>query len=323
LPIFDIPLEALKCYLPERSEPNDFRAFWADTLAATREHPLDPMVTPDDVDLPLVEVYDLSFAGFDGQRVRGWYLRPRHCNGPLPCVVHFLGYGDGRGTPLEWLTWPAAGYALIVMDTRGQGARARRAGATGDSWGSESPHVEGFLTQGILDPADYYYRRVFTDAVRAVEVAHTLEGIDRSRVAVEGTSQGGGIALAAAALADGLSAAMLNVPFLCHFTRAIEMTDRAPYAELLSFLRSQRDLADRALETLRYFDGMNMAASSTVPSLFSVALMDPICPPSTVFAAYNHYAGAKEIDVFPYNEHEGGGVHQDARQIRWLRDHWS
>jgi cephalosporin-C deacetylase len=321
--MYDLSLDALQHYLPERNEPNDFCAFWADTLAATREHPLDALVTDHDVDLPLVEAYDLSFAGFDGQRVRGWYLRPRRGDGPLPCVVHFLGYGDGRGSPLEWLTWPAAGYAVIVMDTRGQGARTRRAGATGDSGGSQSPHVEGFLTKGILDPADYYYRRVFTDAVRAVEVAHTLEGIDRSRIAVEGTSQGGGIALAAAALADGVSAAMLNVPFLCHFSRAIEITDRGPYAELLSFLRTQRDLADRALETLRYFDGMNMAASSTVPSLFSVALMDPICPPSTVYAAYNHYAGAKEMNIFPYNEHEGGGVHQDVRQIRWIRNHWA
>ena len=323
MPIYDLPLDALQHYLPERNEPDDFSEFWAHTLAATREHPLDVLVAPHDLDLPLVEVSDLSFAGFDGQRVHGWYLRPRRIDGPLPCVVHFLGYGDGRGTPLEWLTWPAAGYAVIVMDTRGQGARSRRAGATGDSAGSESPYVEGFLTKGILDPADYYYRRVFTDAVRAVEVAHALGGIDRARIAVEGASQGGGIALAAAALADGVSAAMLNVPFLCHFSRAIEMTDNGPYAELLGFLRTQRDVADRAMETLRYFDGMNLAASSSVPSLFSVALMDPICPPSTVFAAYNHYAGAKEIDVFPYNEHEGGGVHQDTRQIRWLRDLWA
>ena len=139
--MYDLPLDTLQHYLPERHEPDDFRAFWANTLAATREHPLDALMTDHDVDLPLVEVHDLSFAGFEGQRVRGWYLRPRRSDGALPCVVHFLGYGDGSGTPLEWLTWPAAGYAVIVMDTRGQGARARRAGATGDTAGSESPQV--------------------------------------------------------------------------------------------------------------------------------------------------------------------------------------
>ncbi|WP_264295067.1 acetylxylan esterase [Microbispora sitophila] len=65
---------------------------------------------------------------------------------------------------------------------------------------------------------------------------------------------------------------------------------------------------------------MTMAAHADVPALFSVALMDDVCPPSTVFAAYNHYTGPKEIDVWPYNMHEGGGVHQEDRRLRWLHD---
>ena len=51
--------------------------------------------------------------------------------------------------------------------------------------------------------------------------------------------------------------------------------------------------------------------------------MDPICPPSTVYAAYNHYGSralkiAKAIDVYEFNEHEGGAAHQFARQLPWL-----
>ena len=320
MPLFDLPLAELRGYRPDRSEPTDFRAFWDDTLAQARAHDLGVRLTPHDLHLPLLEAVDLSFNGFGGQRVRGWLLRPRGLEGDLPCVVHFLGYGQGRGEPLDWLAWPAAGYATIVMDTRGQGARAGTAGATGDASGSDSPQVEGFLTRGVLDPRDYYYRRVFTDAVRAVEVAHRLEGIDRRRVAVHGGSQGGAISLAASALATGVAAAMVDVPFLSHVARAIEVTDTQPYAELLGFVRTHRERVDQALATISYFDGMTLAAHATVPALFSVALMDPICPPSTVFAAYNHYAGPKEIDVFPWNEHEGGGTQQAARQIRWLRE---
>ena len=62
------------------------------------------------------------------------------------------------------------------------------------------------------------------------------------------------------------------------------------------------------------------ARRATAPGLFSVALMDEICPPSTVFAAYNAYGGPKEIAVYPYNDHEGGGPFHEVAQLRWLRD---
>ncbi len=65
-----------------------------------------------------------------------------------------------------------------------------------------------------------------------------------------------------------------------------------------------------------------MAARCTAPALFSVGLMDPICPPSTVYAAYNHFAGPKQIRVYPYNEHEGGGTYQTIEKIRFLTSMW-
>ena len=50
-----------------------------------------------------------------------------------------------------------------------------------------------------------------------------------------------------------------------------------------------------------------------------LALMDDICPPSTVYAAYNAYAGPKEIVEYPYNEHEGGGELHQVAKVDWLR----
>jgi cephalosporin-C deacetylase len=37
-----------------------------------------------------------------------------------------------------------------------------------------------------------------------------------------------------------------------------------------------------AFATLSYFDGVNFAKRATAPAMFSVALMDQVCPPSTV-----------------------------------------
>jgi cephalosporin-C deacetylase len=47
--------------------------------------------------------------------------------------------------------------------------------------------------------------------------------------------------------------------------------------------------------------------------------MDDVCPPRTVFAAYNHYAGEKDIRIWPYNQHEGGQSAQVLEKLHWLR----
>lgn len=322
MPHFDLPLAELEQYAPARREPTDFSEFWATTLAETRAHDLAVQAEPAAAYLPHVLVHDVTFAGFGGDPIRAWHLRPREVAGALPTVVQYLGYGDGRGTPVDWLMWPAAGFAVLVVDTRGQGARARRAGSTGDPCGSDNAHVEGFLTKGILDPHDYFYRRVLTDGVRAVEAARALPGT--ARVAAVGMSQGGAIALGVSALAPELvDAAVIDVPFLCDVRRAVTITEGRPYSELLAFLRTQRDSAEQALCTIDYVDGTTLAAYATAPARFSVALMDQTCPPSGVYAAFHHYAGPKTLDVYPYNDHEGGAADAEIASVQWLQELWS
>jgi cephalosporin-C deacetylase len=174
-----------------------------------------------------------------------------------------------------------------------------------------------------LSPQSYYYRRVFTDAVRAVETAQNHAAIDASRIAVTGGSQGGGIALAVAGLSNAVKIAMPNVPFLCHYRRATEITAAHPYVEIAKYLAVHRDRVEQVFNTLSYFDGVNFAPRAKADALFSVGLMDEICPPSTVYAAYNHYAGPKQIEIWQYNHHEGGGTFQDVEQIKFLQSRWS
>ena len=176
------------------------------------------------------------------------------------------------------------------------------------------------MTRGILDPATYYYRRVFTDAVRAVEAARAHPGVDPTRVAVTGGSQGGGISIAAASLVPDVAAVMPDVPFLADFERAITITDKDPYTEVARYLKAHRDHTDRVLRTLGYMDVANLGRRATAPALFSVGLMDEICPPSTVYAAYNEYGGPKEIVEYPFNDHEGGAGFHDIAKMRWLAE---
>lgn len=319
---FDLPYEQLLTYKPPRNEPVDFDAFWQSTLAETRQYPLNPRFQPYQPGLKTLEVFDASFAGFGGQEIKAWMILPAQNRGKLPCVVEYIGYGGGRGSPLDYLTWPAAGYATFVMDTRGQGSTWQPGDTPDPEPVGTNPHHPGFMTRGVLNPHTYYYRRVFADAVRAIEAAQSFAGVDAGRIAVTGGSQGGGITLAAAGLSPDVKVAMPDVPFLCHYRRATQLVDTLPYVEITNFCKVHRDKVEQVFQTLAYFDGMSFSARAGATALFSVGLMDTICPPSTVYAAYNHYAGPKEIRVYEYNNHEGGATYQAEAKLKFLQELW-
>jgi cephalosporin-C deacetylase len=316
---FDLSLDELKAYCPDRDEPADFDSFWQSTLEAARAFPLSATFQKVDHGLVAQETFDVTFNGFGGQPVKGWLILPSQRSGKLPCVVEYIGYGGGRGFPIDWLLWASAGYAHLVMDTRGQGS-TWSAGDTPDLYADGgNAHYPGSMTKGILDPKHYYYRRLFADAVRAIEAARSHPEVDASQIAVTGGSQGGGITIAAAGLVPDVVAALPDVPFLCHYRRATEIVDTYPYKEIAEFCHVHRDKLETVFKTLSYFDGVNFSARARAKSLFSVALMDEICPPSTVYAAYNHWAGQKEINVYPYNRHEGGQSFQNVEKLKFLK----
>jgi cephalosporin-C deacetylase len=319
MPHFDLSGHELAGYDPVLKAPDDLHAFWEQTLAETRSHPLDPVLAPADSPFTVVDSYDVSWRGFGGDPICGWLHLPAGRapgDGPLPAVIQYQGYGGGRGLVFENVFWACAGYAHLVMDTRGQGS-GWSTGDTPDPSGS-APAQPGYMTRGITDPHDYYYRRVYADAVRAVEFVGTVEEVDAEAIAVTGGSQGGGLSLAVAALADGVRAVMPDVPFLCDFRRSSRVALTNPYLEIVRYLAAHRDHEDTAFATLSYFDGAVLARRASAPALFSVALMDETCPPSTVYAAYNAYGGPKEIVTYPYNDHEGGEAFHKARQATWL-----
>ncbi|MUK01685.1 prolyl oligopeptidase family serine peptidase [Vibrio cholerae] len=323
MPHFDLPLAELRGYLPDRDEPADYDAFWQRTLTEQRVHARTPSFEEVDAGYTELVTEDATFSGYDGQPIRAWLLTPRHLTGPLPTVVTYIGYGGGRGLLGEWTGLPSAGFAHFVMDLRGQGS-GHRSGDTGDG-SLGGPHLGGFMTLGISDPDSYYYRRLFVDAVHAVEAAQAHPKVDSSRVIVSGGSQGGGITLAAAALTQLVNdtppiGAIVDVPFLAHMRHATEITGTAPYSEITTYLGTRRHEVDAAFRTLSYFDGVNFASRSTMPAMFSVGLLDDVCPPSCVFAAHNHYAGPKRMKVYPYNGHEQGGAFQDVEHLRFIRE---
>jgi cephalosporin-C deacetylase len=315
---FDMPLEELWGYRPPVDEPDDFEEYWARVLAEATALPVDVEARPADSVVSAIDVYDVRFSGYGGARIAAWMLMPPNVAADTPVVVEFVGYGGGRGRPAEWLNWSCAGFPHLVMDSRGQGGSWRRAD-TPDVGASGEPGARGFLTSGLAAPESHYYTRLFVDAARALSAVAGVPELAGRKVVATGTSQGGGLALAAAQLHGGVLAVAADVPFLCNFRRAVAVTDSEPYAEISEYCRLYPGRVAQAFATLSYFDVVNHARRLRVPALFSVGLADLVTPPSTVFSAFNHYAGDKAIEVYEFNGHDGAAATHFERKVEFVR----
>lgn len=314
MPYQDMPRPELDLYRPAQIKEPDFDQFWQETLDELRAQPVRLSATRLDLPVSGVTISRAVYEGFGGAQIHGWLLVPERRE-PVPGLVCYHGYGWYRQDASEYLGWALQGYAVLAVDVRGQ------SNESGDPAAYPEGHAPGFMTQGILDPRRYYYRYVYADAVRAVDALAGVRGVDPTRIGVMGSSQGGALTLAAAALHGGVRTAMAGVPFLCHFERAVEMADAGPYPELTRYLRLRRDDEEAVFRTLRYIDLLNLADRISCPTLITVGLRDPICPPSTVFAVYNTLAAQeKRLEVYPYHEHDLGLGSADT-QLRWIAQH--
>ncbi|MBA2947996.1 acetylxylan esterase [Streptomyces himalayensis] len=325
MPAFDLPLDELERHRPALDEPADFDVFWQNTLKeAEQDEPL-VSVQPVDNGLRLVDSWDVTFRGFAGEPVRAWYSRPAGVSDALPAVVEYAGYGRGRGLAHERLTWAAAGYAHLLMDNRGQGDQFGCGGDTPDPHAS-APGGPGPAARGLLAPGDYHYRRLITDAVRAVAAVRALPGVDGARVAAVGNSQGGGLALAVAGLVPDLAAVAVSAPFLCGIRRALNLTDAPPHGEISAYLSVHREAVAAAMRTLSYMEGASFARRAHAPAHFGVGLRDTVCPPSGAYSAFNRYgeltgsAPRREIHAYPFNGHEHGDAVHVRKQLSWVRE---
>jgi cephalosporin-C deacetylase len=128
MPFFDLSPDKLASYRSSTPAPADFDAFWQATLSEARQHPIDAVFTPLDIGFAAVDLFDVTFSGFGGHRIKGWYIKPAGRE-PTGTVVKFIGYGGGRGFPQEHLLWPgrAAAGRSATPPTRSAPTRRIRA----------------------------------------------------------------------------------------------------------------------------------------------------------------------------------------------------
>lgn len=298
---YDMPLEQLRQYKPASTAAADFNDFWQETLQELAKTPIS--FTRNEIVYPVkgLKVYQIFYKGFNDAQIEAVLAMPEQ-NEPLPGIVEYHGYNwVNDGDVHQVVNLALKGYAVLRMYCRGQ------YGGSINNVIASNGHNVGWMTQGIQNQYEYYYRAVFMDAVRAVEVLAAQTEVDASRIAVTGGSQGGAITLAAAALSSIPVLAVADHPYLSNFDRAIDITPAGPYYELNEYFRrttSYPELEQQAKKTLSYFDIMNLAPRINCYTWLSIGLIDDITPPSTVFAAYNHLTCSKDIAVYRYFGHE-------------------
>jgi cephalosporin-C deacetylase-like acetyl esterase len=141
---------------------------------------------------------------------------------------------------------------------------------------------------------------MFLRLVRALDFLTSQPEWDGKVLMVQGSSQGGGQAIAAAGLDSRVTWFAAGVPAICdHSGKAIGRINGWP--KLVPDKEGQPD--PQILQVARYFDGMNFATRTKAEAIFSVGFIDGTCPPTSIYAAYNNLQGKKEMIVEPLMGH--------------------
>jgi cephalosporin-C deacetylase len=235
--------------------------------------------------------------------VRGFFVEPQDGK-KHPVLMHFFGWDDRGGS----VTVPSGGngdYTEFYLSTRGQYNNNRAASyeKTDALWLEE--YGEWYAADpckyaSIMKPGDeynwfgfnfgdlngFYYRGAFLDTVQAVRFMASRSTSDMNNLFAEGSSQGGALSYACAALSDyPFTAIAPNVAFL---------GDYPDYFQIASWpgnvaKENKGTMTDEEMYAfLSYFDTKNLATRISCAVHASSGLKDGTCPPHTNFAPFNN-----------------------------------
>ena len=285
----------LKAKVYPQTKPEGFESFWADAVAQLREVPLQirrqKLTTPYD---KTFSTYLVEFSTHDDTWVKAYFSCPAGATEKLPCVAVFHGGLMHKEIYPDIL---ATGVCCFAVDVRGQGGETLDRGIyhSGDYNGS-------FMTRGILNKDEFYMRNIFLDAVRAMDVIAQLEEVDPDRIVTYGGSQGGALSIAASALSGRSQKCYTYVTSYCCLNRRIEL-GTGVFKSVHGFLETYPHYTDTAMDTVSYFDILNMVSLLSVPTAFCLGLADPICIPEFVYSAYSHATCEKTMMLVPFAPH--------------------
>ncbi len=271
---------------PQDKQP-DFDAFWKRTLDELSQ------VAPEYKRTLLREhsnsvrrTYRVDMKSLGGEDICVIMAEPV-ADGNYPVMVYYMGYGSD-----VWHFDPSSNPQMIEVMVCVRNQALNRKPGEKDDW----------CTRGLEDKDTYYYRGAFADAVRAIDFVCSLENADTDRILVQGESQGGALTLVTASLDHRVRAIAPSAPFLNDYKDYFAIVHWP--GEPIIAKADELGISDEDMyRTLSYFDVKNFTDRIECPVLMAVGLQDPVCPPHTNFAGYNHIKSEKSWVCYPYSGH--------------------
>lgn len=320
MPILDMPLSKLKTYNGISPKPSDFDEFWDNELKKIHAYDGNYTLTAyPTLTIPNVVIEEMNFIAPDGSNINCRITRPDD-NEKHPVIFRFHGKHGNIGPANVDLSFVPAGFAVASMNCRSQASFSNDCTARGVFGQAD------LIVRGLNKGRDFlYYKDVFLDVVRFVDIIKSLPFADENRLYAHGGSQGGGLTVVCAALCPEIKACVPYYPFLSDYKRLYEMDLlKDAYNEIREYLRfycpEENELRDKMWETLGYIDIQYLAPRIKADTLWFTGLMDNVCPPSTQFAAYNKITAKKDMVVFTNHGHEGNWIY-DERTYSFLLKH--
>ncbi|MFO7637411.1 MAG: acetylxylan esterase [Clostridia bacterium] len=303
MPLVDKPLKELKTYMGISPCPADIDGYWNRALEEMKAVKPEVEVKKASFQWEGIKCYDMHFTGVRNGNIYSRLLVPQKSDKKTPALIRFHGYHGNTQDWSQYLAFALSGFTVAAMDVRGQG------GLSSDGASYKGSTIKGHIIRGLDDdPQNLAFRHIFLDAAQLTGIIMSIDEVDERRVGCYGGSQGGGLALACAALEPRISRVVSLHPFLSDYQRVWEMDlVIQAYEEIGYHFRNfdpGHDRENEIFHTLGYIDVKNIVKRISGKVLMGTGLMDTICPPSSVFAAYNNIRSEKQMKVYPDFKHE-------------------
>ena len=304
-----IDLAAIK---PSMPAPADFDVFWAAQKKRLAAVPLNTKLTSVPVPPNRTGVETFSFqVDSIGAPSTGFYGRPIGAKPKsLPAVLFVPGAGVRSANLDSMAGWANAG--MLVAEINAHGIPN---GETREFYGAlDAGELKDYRVRGRESRDTYYFMGVYFRMLRALEFLATQPEWDGKTLVLIGVSQGGGLALAGAALEPRVSYMICCVPGLTDHTGMV--ANRIAGWPKLIPKGADGKPDPKVLEAVRYYDSVNFAARIKAPVHAEVGFIDVTCPPTSTYAAYNNLPGKKEMITHPDRGHDiGPQIWGDMRKL--------